>query len=83
MDRIVVRGGRPLSGSLAISGAKNAALPLLAASLLSDSTLVLENVPRVVDIASMGNLLVELGGDVAEERSTGAAWCCGCLRTQS
>lgn len=69
MDSIVVRGGRPLSGSLPISGAKNAALPLLAASLLSDSTLVLENVPRVVDLASMTNLLAELGGDVAEEPS--------------
>ena len=67
MDRIVIRGGQPLSGSLPISGAKNAALPLMAASLLSDSTLILENVPRVMDIASMGNLLAELGADVAEE----------------
>ncbi len=74
MDSIVVRGGRPLSGSLPISGAKNAALPLLAASLLSDSTLVLENVPRVVDLASMANLLVELGGDVAEEPSPADAF---------
>jgi UDP-N-acetylglucosamine 1-carboxyvinyltransferase len=66
MDKIVIRGGRPLSGSLPISGAKNAALPLLAASLLSDGTLVLDNVPRVMDIASMGNLLAELGADVNE-----------------
>ncbi len=75
MDKIVVRGGRPLSGSVPISGAKNAALPLLAASLLSDSTLVLENVPRVMDIASMGNLLSELGVAVAED--TGAGNGCG------
>lgn len=75
MDKIVVRGGRPLSGSVPISGAKNAALPLLAASLLSDSTLVLENVPRVMDIASMGNLLSELGVAVAED--TGAENGCG------
>jgi UDP-N-acetylglucosamine 1-carboxyvinyltransferase len=75
MDKIVVRGGRPLSGSVGISGAKNAALPLLAASLLSDSTLVLENVPRVMDIASMSNLLSELGADVAED--TSAANGCG------
>ena len=66
MDRMVIRGGRPLTGSLVISGAKNAALPLMAASLLSDSTLVLENVPRVADIASMGNLLAELGVELAE-----------------
>ena len=66
MDKIVIQGGRPLSGSLPISGAKNAALPLMAASLLTDSALVLENVPRVVDIASMGNLLAELGAEVLE-----------------
>ncbi len=66
MDKIVIRGGRPLTGSLPISGAKNAALPLMAASLLSDATLVLENVPRVMDIASMENLLAELGADVNE-----------------
>ena len=66
MDRMVVRGGRPLTGSLVVSGAKNAALPLMAASLLSDSTLVLENVPRVADIASMSNLLAELGVELAE-----------------
>ena len=74
MDKIVVRGGRPLSGSLPVSGAKNAALPLLAASLLSDSTLVLENVPRVMDIASMGNLLGELGADVVEETPGGGGF---------
>lgn len=74
MDKIVVRGGRPLTGSLPISGAKNAALPLLAASLLSDSTLVLENVPRVMDIASMTNLLGELGADIAEESPAGGAF---------
>ncbi len=66
MDKIVIRGGRPLSGSLPISGAKNAALPLMAASLLSDETLVLDSVPRVMDIASMGNLLAELGAQVEE-----------------
>jgi UDP-N-acetylglucosamine 1-carboxyvinyltransferase len=66
MDRIVIRGGQPLSGSIPISGAKNAALPLMAASLLSDSTLILENIPRVMDIASMGNLLAELGADVVD-----------------
>jgi UDP-N-acetylglucosamine 1-carboxyvinyltransferase len=81
MDRMVVRGGRPLTGSLVVSGAKNAALPLMAASLLSDSTLVLENVPRVADIASMGNLLAELGVKLAEvTRSDGA---CGKTLTLS
>ena len=66
MDKIIIHGGRPLTGSLPISGAKNAALPLMAASLLTDSALVLENVPCVIDIASMGNLLAELGAEVIE-----------------
>ena len=65
MDKIIIHGGRPLTGSLPISGAKNAALPLMAASLLTDA-LVLENVPCVIDIASMGNLLAELGAEVIE-----------------
>ncbi|MFO1129223.1 MAG: UDP-N-acetylglucosamine 1-carboxyvinyltransferase [Rhodospirillales bacterium] len=65
MDRILIRGGSRLSGDIAISGAKNAALPLMAASLLSDGDLVLENLPVVVDITSMAGLLSELGVDLA------------------
>lgn len=65
MDRILIRGGRALRGRIPISGAKNAALPLLAASLLSEGPLVLENVPDVVDIASMAGLLGELGVGVS------------------
>jgi UDP-N-acetylglucosamine 1-carboxyvinyltransferase len=65
MDRILIRGGRSLHGRIPISGAKNAALPLLAASLLSEGPLVLENVPDVVDIASMSGLLAELGVDIS------------------
>src|SRR5512144_3233464 len=81
MDRMVVRGGRPLTGSLVVSGAKNAALPLMAASLLSDSTLALENVPRVADIASMGNLLAELGVALVEVSPSDGA--CGKTLTLS
>ncbi|MBV8614089.1 MAG: UDP-N-acetylglucosamine 1-carboxyvinyltransferase, partial [Acetobacteraceae bacterium] len=47
MDRIRIRGGRPLAGEIAIGGAKNAALPLMAAGLLTEDRLVLENVPRL------------------------------------
>jgi UDP-N-acetylglucosamine 1-carboxyvinyltransferase len=65
MDRILIRGGKRLCGKLPISGAKNSALPLMAASLLTAEPLTLENVPIVVDIASMGGLLSELGVDVA------------------
>src|SRR5215472_10002334 len=61
MDRIRIRGGRPLSGEIVIGGAKNAALPLMAAALLTDQRLVLSNVPRLADIQTMGLLLTQHG----------------------
>jgi UDP-N-acetylglucosamine 1-carboxyvinyltransferase len=64
MDRIRIRGGVPLRGTIEISGAKNAALPLMAAALLSDETLTLTNLPRLADIASMADLLGGLGVDI-------------------
>ena len=59
MDRIRVVGGQPLNGTIRISGAKNAALPLMIASLLTDETLTLENVPRLADV----NMLVRILGN--------------------
>jgi len=64
MDKIVIRGGIPLNGEIKISGAKNAALPLMAACLLTDKPLVLQNVPELSDITSMGELLTQLGVSV-------------------
>ena len=64
MDKIRIRGGRRLKGEISISGAKNAALPLMAASLLTDETLTLGNLPHVADITTMANLLAQLGVDV-------------------
>lgn len=61
MDKIRIRGGRPLSGIIAISGAKNAALPLMAAGLLTDDRLVLTNVPHLHDIGTMRRLLAQHG----------------------
>jgi UDP-N-acetylglucosamine 1-carboxyvinyltransferase len=61
MDKILIRGGVPLSGTIPIAGAKNAALPLLAASLLTEEPLVLGNLPDLADIASMTNLLAQHG----------------------
>src|SRR5215212_1012174 len=61
MDKILIRGGVPLSGTIQIGGAKNAALPLMAASLLAAETLVLTNVPDLADIRTMANLLVQHG----------------------
>ena len=61
MDRLLITGGVPLRGSIEISGAKNAALPLMAACLLTDQPLELENVPDLVDVASMWRLMQVLG----------------------
>jgi UDP-N-acetylglucosamine 1-carboxyvinyltransferase len=61
MDKIVIRGGLPLSGTIPIAGAKNAALPLMAASLLTNEPLILGNLPDLADIRSMTNLLEQHG----------------------
>jgi UDP-N-acetylglucosamine 1-carboxyvinyltransferase len=61
MDSMRIVGGKPIKGKIHISGAKNAALPLLASCLLTDETLTLGNVPHLADIATMANLLGQLG----------------------
>ena len=61
MDRIRIRGGKPLSGEIFIRGAKNAALPLMAAGLLTDERLLLGNVPQLADIHTMSELLAQHG----------------------
>ena len=66
MDSIRIRGGRPLEGEIEIFGAKNAALPLMAASLLTDKTLTLFNLPRLADIATLSHLLVGLGVEIGD-----------------
>ncbi|QFU15635.1 UDP-N-acetylglucosamine 1-carboxyvinyltransferase [Microvirga thermotolerans] len=63
MDRIRIRGGAPLTGTIPISGAKNAALPLMIASLLTEETLELANVPRLADISSLLRIMSNLGVD--------------------
>lgn len=66
MERFVIEGGYPLQGTVCPSGNKNAALPLLAASLLTDEPLVLDNVPRIRDVETMCALLRALGVEVEE-----------------
>src|SRR5271170_2855907 len=61
MDKILIRGGVPLSGTIKIGGAKNAALPLMAASLLTADPLVLANLPDLADVATMAKLLAQHG----------------------
>ena len=65
MDKILIRGGLPLAGTIPIAGAKNAALPLMAACLLTDETLVLGNLPELADIKTMADLLVQHGVTIA------------------
>src|SRR5688572_11021222 len=65
MDRIKISGGRPLNGTIPISGAKNAALPLMIASLLTPDTLTLKNVPNLADTNLLARILRNHGVDCA------------------
>nr|CBX27296.1 UDP-N-acetylglucosamine1-carboxyvinyltransferase [uncultured Desulfobacterium sp.] len=77
MDKIIVEGGYPLSGEVKISGAKNAALPILISSLLVDGSCTYSNVPDLMDIESTKNLLINLGvcmetdGDIVKMDAAG------------
>lgn len=64
MDKFVIRGGNPLLGTVRISGAKNAALPAMAAALLTEEPVVLENIPQVRDIETTRKLLTAMGAEV-------------------
>ena len=64
MDRIRIRGGNRLNGTIPISGAKNAALPLMIVSLLSPGTLTLSNVPRLADVRLLQRILQNHGIDI-------------------
>jgi len=70
MDKIIVEGGRPLAGEVRISGAKNAALPILISSLLTDGTCTFTNVPDLMDIQSTSLLLSHLGARVETREDT-------------
>jgi UDP-N-acetylglucosamine 1-carboxyvinyltransferase len=65
MQKLIIQGGIPLSGEIRISGAKNAALPILCASLLTDETLTIENVPHLNDVTTMLSLLGQMGISIA------------------
>src|SRR6202790_3184576 len=69
MDKIIIRGGYPLTGSVKISGSKNSALPILAATLLTKDPCVIQRVPDLSDVHYMLQILAHLGADV--ERASG------------
>jgi UDP-N-acetylglucosamine 1-carboxyvinyltransferase len=75
VDQLVIRGGKALSGDVRVSGAKNAALPLMAAALLSEEPLQLMNAPRLVDVRTIAKLLRFMGVEVEGEDTTSIRLC--------
>lgn len=69
MDRLHIRGGRPLSGTVAISRSKNASLPILAASLLAEGETILQDLPQLRDVHTLKELLANLGANIATRGS--------------
>ncbi len=61
MDKFVIRGGNPLLGTIKVSGAKNSALPCMAAAILTEDEVILENIPQVQDIETERKLLTSMG----------------------
>jgi UDP-N-acetylglucosamine 1-carboxyvinyltransferase len=76
VDKLRIAGGRPLQGEVRISGAKNAALPIMCAALLTDQALALDNVPRLMDVRTMAKLLAQMGVRVGAQQD-------GCLELQA
>ncbi len=64
MEKLMIRGGLPLRGTVQISGAKNSAVALLPAAILAESTVTLDNLPHLSDVAVYSDILQELGGTV-------------------
>ncbi len=64
MDKLIVTGGRKLKGTVRVSGAKNAALPCMAATILANGTHRLHNLPQVADVRTMSKLLVYIGAEI-------------------
>jgi len=71
MDKLIIEGGTRLAGEVAVSGAKNAALPVLCAAILSAEPLALANVPRLRDVQTMAKLLSQMGATVTDDGSNG------------
>ena len=70
MDRFIINGCRDLSGSITVSGAKNAILPIMAAALLAPGKSMLRNVPNLIDLKTMAHLLRVLGARVEYEHGS-------------
>ena len=68
MDKLIINGGNKLSGEIFVSGSKNAALPILASSILSNKKIILNNLPNVKDIKTMLLLLKSLGSIIGDNK---------------
>jgi UDP-N-acetylglucosamine 1-carboxyvinyltransferase len=80
VDSLLIEGGRPLSGEIVVAGNKNAALPMLAATLLTDETVRLHNVPAIRDVLTMQAALQDLGSSVQLEDDSVVSCCAAVLR---
>src|SRR5579875_3543819 len=80
MARYIIEGGVPLYGTVEAAASKNAVLPIMAATLLTDDECVLTNVPQITDVVVMGNLLRELGARVEGLGSKELRICCADVR---
>ena len=69
MEKLLIKGGKNLSGEIDCSGAKNAALPVIAASILSSNDITLKNLPYLQDITTMFELIGSMGADIAHASS--------------
>ncbi len=69
MEKLLIKGGNPLSGTIKCSGAKNAALPMIAATILCKESVVLRNLPFLQDITTMFELLGSMGADISLDES--------------
>ena len=80
MDKLEIFGAKKLRGKISISGSKNAALPILAATILSDRKIILKNLPNVKDIETMIKLLESIGSFVKYSRNFTNPCCVGSFR---
>lgn len=80
MDKLIISGGVPLNGEIRISGAKNAALPILAAALLTDERMTIGNIPHLRDITTTLQLLGRMGVDLIVDESMKVDICAGSIR---
>ena len=69
MEKLLIKGGKTLSGEISCSGAKNAALPMIAATILNDEAIIFKNLPYLQDITTMFELLGSMGADISLDES--------------